>query len=103
MVNTSEEPIDGGPSSYTVSKSPGLGTPLSILMPELDPEQSSQIPAGFEGYFKQRGGASPTTSNPTTAPSIMDSPKGSSISPALAQLMSAGSLDKIVGIDFVLA
>lgn len=101
VINASDEPVDAGPSSYSVTKPPGPGSPLQVHMPELS-SQEGQVPPGFESYSNQQR-ATRSPSAPSGSPSPFSSPQEGTMSPALAQLMSSGSLDTMVGIDFVLA
>ena len=98
VINATADPVDTGPSSYTVTKPQGIGSPLSIQMPDLS-LQEGPVSAGFESHApaQQSPGGRSGTLSPFT------SPQEGMKSPAIAQLLPSGSLDKVVGIDFVLA
>ena len=107
VINASDEPVDAGPSSYTVSKPPGVGQSLQVSLPELSP-QASQENTAIPGFTtlgasgpQSTGALTPATSQSSPSPYL--TPMGDLVSPVLAELVATGSLDKVVGIDFVLA
>ena len=101
VINASDEPVDTGPSSYTVSKTPGRGSPLQVHMPGLNPQETT-LASGFESLGPLQSGGSSSTSALSPSP-LPSQHEDSLMSPMLADLMSSTSLDKIIGIDFVLA
>lgn len=103
VINASDDPVDAGPSSYTIVKPPEFGGPLQVRMPESATSEGGTA-EGFEGFPGQQSSTGSVGAPGGSSPSPQQSPqKATAASTALAQLMSSGSLDKSVGIDFVLA
>ncbi|KAL9087094.1 MAG: hypothetical protein Q9159_003789 [Coniocarpon cinnabarinum] len=103
VINTTEEPIDAGPSSYTVNKQSKSGSPLHVIIPESQAEMQNPPLLDPDQGVPHRDTSSPGSSSDNNTHMPSNDALQSGESTALVEMLSGGSLDKIIGIDFVLA